>query len=74
MTATEPLTLVIERIGADGEVISTDRSTTHGWASPAEAVAHWKANSARFQTYRNGRVVESADTGSTRAYFEGAGL
>ena len=74
MTATAPLTLVIESITDDGEVISTDRTTRHGWASAAEATAYWKANSARFRPYRNGRVVEGADFGATRAYFEGGGL
>lgn len=65
--------MIIERVDTEtGDVTSSDRSTTHGWATASDAVAYWKANSSRFEPYRNGRVVTNGDGHAIRAYFEEA--
>lgn len=62
--------MVVEQVDIEtGEVFSRTRTAGHGWASPDEAVRHWRSLT-NFSAYMNGRVITNADTGlEARAYF-----
>lgn len=50
---------------ANGPITET---TTHGWETAAQAVAHWRTLSA-FKAYRNGRQTINGDGVVTRVWF-----